>query len=141
MRNNIHDCRGELNDVKLRATPARIAIMKYFEREDKPADVQMLIDYLKKQKINADPATIFRIVNTFTEKGLTRQISLNEGKYRYELADKHDHHHLICEACGNIEDMTDCNIDDLEKDIKKKKGFNVKSHSLEFFGICKSCQH
>jgi Fe2+ or Zn2+ uptake regulation protein len=56
--------------------------------------------FLEKNNIKSDPATVFRIVNMFTEKGLTKQIQLNEGKFRYELSSKEDHHHLICEKCG-----------------------------------------
>ena len=135
-----HDCKNELNDVELRATPARLALLKLLEQTDKPVDVQTMIDYLGEREIKADPATVFRIVNMFTEKGLTKQIQLQEGKFRYELSAKEDHHHLVCTKCGDIQDISDCNISALESDILKKKGFQVSSHSLEFFGICSSCQ-
>jgi Fur family ferric uptake transcriptional regulator len=135
-----HDCKIELNDVELRATPARLALMQLFEIVDKPVDVQSMIAYLDQKDIKTDPATVFRIVNTFTEKGLTKQIQLQEGKFRYELASKADHHHLVCTRCGEIQDMSDCNIDVLENHIEKKKNFKVMSHSLEFFGICANCQ-
>ncbi len=135
-----HDCKDELNEVDLRATPARVALMSLLENTDKPVDVQTMIEYLEKNGIKTDPATVFRIVNMFTEKGLTKQVQLQEGKSRYELAANADHHHLVCTKCGDIQDISDCNIDGLEKDIEKKKGFAVTSHSLEFFGICKSCQ-
>lgn len=137
---NEHDCKDELNEVELRATPARMALMQLLETTDRPVDVQTMIDFLEKKGIKADPATVFRIVNMFTEKGLTKQIQLQEGKARYELAAQADHHHLVCTKCGDIQDISDCNIGALEKDIEKKKGFSVVSHSLEFFGICKSCQ-
>lgn len=136
----IHDCKEELNEAELRATPARIAVMKLLENTDAPVDVSMIIDYLDKQHIKTDPATAFRIVNMFLEKGLIKQISFNEGKFRYELAAKEEHHHLICDNCGRIEDISDCAIPELEKDIKKKKGFLVKRHALEFFGLCSNCQ-
>ena len=136
----IHDCKTELNDVALRATPARLALMKLLEGSDSPIDVQTMIEYLEKKDIQTDPATVFRIVNMFTEKGLTKQIQLQEGKFRYELASLADHHHLVCTRCGNIQDMSDCNIDVLESHIEKKKNFKVTSHSLEFFGICVDCQ-
>lgn len=135
-----HDCKEELNDVELRATPARIALMQLLETSDKPLDVQSMIDFLEKKDIKTDPATVFRIINMFTEKGLVKPIQLNEGKFRYELKDKIDHHHLVCERCGEIEDISDCNINALEKEIEKMKQFKVTSHSLEFFGICKLCQ-
>lgn len=136
-----HDCKEELNDAQLRATPARLAIMRFLENTDKPVDVQTLITFLDKNNIKSDPATVFRIVNMFTEKGLTKQIQLHEGKFRYELSSKADHHHLICEKCGAIEDISDCKIDEFQKSIESKKQFKVTSHSLEFFGVCKQCQH
>ena len=135
-----HDCKDELNEVELRATPARVALMNLLETTEKPLDVQTMIEYLEKKDIKTDPATVFRIVNMFTEKGLTKQIQLLEGKSRYELAANADHHHLVCTKCGDIQDISDCGIDQLEKEINKKKGFTVKRHSLEFFGICQSCQ-
>jgi Fur family ferric uptake transcriptional regulator len=135
-----HDCKIELNDAELRATPARMAVMKLLETTETPVDVAMIIDYLAEQHIKTDPATAFRIMHMFTEKGITKQISFNEGKFRYELANKADHHHLICTSCGKVEDFSDCAIPDLEKDIKRKKKFLVKAHSLEFFGLCEGCQ-
>lgn len=135
-----HDCKEELNNAHLRATPARVAIMELLESINEPVDVETIIDYLNKQKIETDPATAFRIMNILTEKGITKQISFNEGKFRYELTNQADHHHLICESCGRVEDISDCNIPALEKEIQSKKQFLVKSHSLEFFGLCASCQ-
>ena len=135
-----HDCKDELNEVELRATPARIALMQLLETSDKPLDVQTMIEFLEEKDIKTDPATVFRIVNMFTDKGLVKPIQLNEGKFRYELKNKEDHHHLVCEKCGDIQDISDCNIDVLENHIEKKKHFKVTSHSLEFFGICSDCQ-
>ena len=137
----MHDCKEELRDMDLKATPARLAVLRLLEKIDKPVDVAGIIDYLRQQGIKADPATVFRIMNLFTDNGLAKQIQLKEGKFRYELGAKEDHHHLICENCGAIEDVSDCNIEALEKDIMKKKKFFIKHHSLEFFGVCNKCQH
>lgn len=133
-----HDCKSELKSVSLQVTPARLAAMQLFESHDTPLDAQHLIDHLHKE-LGVDRVTVFRILNAFVEKGLIRKLEFGEGKARYEL-NKEEHHHLICESCGNIEDISDCNILALEKDIQKKKGFLVKQHSLEFFGLCKNCQ-
>ncbi len=134
-----HDCKTELNEASLRATPARIALMQLFESTKKPLDVQTMIEYLHDKDIKTDPATVFRIMQMFTQKGLTRQLDFQEGKFRYELAGE-EHHHLMCTNCGDIEDISDCNISVLQKDIEEKKQFIVQRHSLEFFGICKKCQ-
>lgn len=135
-----HNCKTELNGISLRATPARISLMALLESSDKPLDVQTMIEFLERKHVRTDPATVFRIVNMFTQKGLLKQIQLNEGKFRYELAVKKDHHHLVCIKCGDIQDMLECNVQELELDIQKKKKFKVTNHSLEFFGICSDCQ-
>ncbi|CAN5210390.1 Fur family transcriptional regulator [soil metagenome] len=135
-----HDCKKELRGKDLKATPARLAAMKLFESSAHPLDVTAIITNLKKQHITIDPATAFRMVNTFTDKGLTKQIQFFEGKYRYELSSKLDHHHLVCEVCGNIEDVSDCSLKPLEKQIKRQQKFLVKHHSLEFYGICENCR-
>lgn len=136
----IHDCKKELRHLDLKATPARLAVLKLLETTTHPVDVQTIIDHVRNENITIDPATAFRIVNAFTEKGITKQVQFLEGKYRYELSSKEDHHHLICESCGTIEDVSDCGIRDVEKQIKRKKKFLVKRHSLEFFGTCQNCQ-
>jgi Fur family transcriptional regulator, ferric uptake regulator len=134
-----HDCKIELRQADLKATPARLAVLSLLENADKPVDVATIIDYLKANAIKADPVTAFRIINLFTERGLTKQIHLNEGKFRYELTSRAGHHHLICENCRKIEDIQ-CSVDEIDREIKEKKQFIVKHHSLEFYGTCKNCQ-
>ena len=136
----LHNCSEELRQVELKITPARLAVLDILEKTDKPIDIATIIDYLETNNIKADPATVFRIINSFTDKGITKQIQLNEGKFRYEHASKKDHHHLICEKCGDLEDVSDNFISDIEKEIQRKKKFLIKRHSLEFFGVCKLCQ-
>lgn len=138
--NTLHDCKEELNEAHLKATPVRLAVLALLEKSDQPLAIGSIINYLKDNHIKADPATVFRVVNTFTEKGIARQIQFKEGKFRYELFSRPEHHHLICESCGAIEDISDCSIGALESEIAKKKKFLIQSHSLEFFGICKNCQ-
>lgn len=130
----------ELKEFDLRATPARIAVLVFLGQTKEPVDVVTIADFLHRKKILTNPATIFRMMNTFTQKGITISVQFQEGKTRYELAGKGDHHHLICEKCGNIEDLENCILPSLEKSIQKNKHFLVKRHMLEFYGLCPQCQ-
>lgn len=134
----LHSHINELKTKKLKVTPVRLAILNLLESTDKPIDVETIKFYLIKNKIKADNATIFRIINIFTRRDIVRQISFLEGKFRYELTCRGEHHHLICQLCGRIEDIS-CDIVSLDRGIKKKRGFVVNFHSLEFFGICREC--
>lgn len=126
-----------LNKHDLKITQARISLLKLVENEHKPVDSQFLIETLQKS-FSVDKVTIFRILNVLTEHGILRKLEFGEGKARYEL-NQEDHHHLICQSCGSVEDISDCNIEALEKEIKRKKKFLVKLHTLEFYGLCKDC--
>lgn len=123
---------------ELKITQARISLLELIEREGKPLDSQFLIESLQKA-FSVDKVTVFRILNILTEHGILRRLEFGEGKARYELATE-DHHHLICQLCGSIEDISDCNIEALEKEIRLKKKFEVKMHTMEFYGLCLRCQ-
>lgn len=128
-----------LQESGLKSTEARIALLNLLDKEDNPLDVFSIAENLRSSGVEVDQATIYRILDVLTQKGLISKLEFGEGKYRYEIQKTH-HHHLICSTCGEIEDTEGNFIDKIEKDIRANKGFLVKSHSLEFFGICRNCQ-
>lgn len=138
MIKEIKTLKKELKNADLKITPARLAAMEVFTIHKKPIDAQHIINDLQKG-LTVDRVTVYRMLNTFSEKNLIRKISFGENKTLYEL-NISDHHHLICQKCKRVEDVADCDISSFEKNIKKRKGFAVSSHSLEFFGICVHCQ-
>lgn len=123
----------------LKVTAARIAVLEALRAANKPVDSQFLIEELQ-NALGVDRVTIFRILNTLSEKDIIRKLEFREGKSRYEL-NLGDHHHIICEKCGKIEDVLDCTVGVMQEKIKGEKGFLIKRHSLEFFGLCHDCQN
>lgn len=134
-----HDCKDELRKANLRVTPARLGVLDILEHAKAPIDVSTLVQALKVRQMNVDEVTVFRIINTFCEKGIVKPIHLNESKLRYEYADKPKHHHFICEKCGDILDVEGCVIGDSQKQIEQIIGGKIFRHSLEFFGLCRRC--
>ena len=132
-----HSCSAELKNATLAVTPARLAALQLFESHKKPIDAKHILDHLQKE-LGVDRVTVFRILNTFVSKGLIVRLEFGEGKARYELA-KEDHHHIICESCGKVEDIEDTLIPQMESAVAKQTGFFIKRHTLEFYGLCQSC--
>lgn len=139
MYSPIHDCKLELQGAALKATPARVALLQILEQSTQPLSVSSIADKLKEKHLKTNPATLFRIVDKLTTQGLVKRIHFFDDKTRYEISTTEDHHHFVCESCREIQDISDCSIETLEEKIKKK-GLLIKYHSLEFFGLCKSCQ-
>ncbi|MFH0772800.1 MAG: Fur family transcriptional regulator [bacterium] len=105
----------------------------------KPQTVLEILNTVKSKKNTIDKATVYRILTSLVRLEVVREIHLGDRETRYELANCGHHHHLVCENCGDIEDIELCE-DALLKEARKHSSFKIKRHSLEFFGTCKKCQ-
>lgn len=105
-----------------------------------PLSVSQVSESLKLRGVNVDKVTLYRTLNRFTTLGLVGKTQFKERESMYELvSENRHHHHLICDECGKVEDIP-LQENSLINEVKKKSRFLIKSHSLEFYGLCKSCQ-
>jgi len=105
----------------------------------KPQTVLEILSSLKLKKHSIDKATIYRILTSFISLNIVKEVYFNDREARYELIGNEHHHHLVCESCGDIKDV-ELSEENLLNEVKKQTSFQVKSHSLEFFGTCRKCQ-
>jgi Fur family ferric uptake transcriptional regulator len=132
--------RSILHGASFKATPARLSLLSLLQKSKKPLSVQEIKERLGDV---VDQATIYRTLKSFRDSGLVRQIDFHHQHSYYEIIEEPDHHHLVCIECDRVEDFAECNVDEIvEKVLPKSKSFDrVVGHSLELFGICKSCQN
>lgn len=131
----------ELNKEQLKASGYRLtkprqeifAVLKH-----KPQSVLEIATKLREKKIKIDKVTVYRTLENFVKLGLVVETRFKDNISVYELADHEHHHHVLCEKCGRIEDIS-LNEDLLIEAAKKSSSFIIKSHHLEFFGLCRKC--
>jgi Fur family ferric uptake transcriptional regulator len=121
-----------------KATPSRLAILDIFGKTRNPMSAQEIIETLPS---DTDQATVYRTLKLLKEKGVIKQIDLRHNHAHYELANIAEHHHLVCLRCGRIEDVERCGVEAIQSTIlKNSKHFaEIQQHTLEFYGICKTC--
>ena len=78
-------------------------------------------------------ATVYRTVKLFEEAGILVKHDFKAGKARYEIND--DHNHLIDINSGEIVEFVDKDIEELQKKIAKKLGYNLVDHKLELLSL------
>ena len=103
---------------------------KYGE-SDHP-DVDELYNRVSKIDSKISIATVYRTVKLFEESGILVKHDFKAGKARYEIND--DHNHLIDINSGEIVEFVDKDIEELQKKIAKKLGYNLVDHKLELYG-------
>ncbi|MBN1169291.1 transcriptional repressor [Candidatus Woesebacteria bacterium] len=132
---------SELKDKGYRLTKARKEIVKIFSESKKPLTASEVKKKLIQSGQSVNKTTIYRELKFLDEKKYLKKVYIDPSEVSYESSDLKHHHHLVCEECGKIFVITDCLVNDLEKNIRKKKGFIVRRHNLEFYGICKDCSN
>ena len=127
-----------LSSLSQRITEPRLDILGILKENHNPLTISEIHSKLKNKK--TDLATVYRTINLFAELRVVNEIDFKDEFKRYELIyDRHHHHHIVCRKCKNVENVETCVLDELEN-LLKKKGYSEITHSLEFFGICRSCR-
>ena len=84
-------------------------------------------------------STVYRTLNTLTEKKILIRSVRQDGKAYYSLAKKDHSHRLVCDLCGKVIPVDTCPLSELEETLQQKTGFRITGHSLEFTGLCPEC--
>jgi len=131
---------SNLREKGFRITLIRKALLKLFYGQKQPLTVSGLRLLLEAAGINADKTTIYRELHFLKKQSLILEVEMGDGKKRYEACKHGHHHHLVCQNCTSIEDIIpDRSLELAIEKISAGKSFKIKSHILEFFGLCKNC--
>ena len=85
-------------------------------------------------------ATVYRTLALLVEGGFLESLDVGSGELVYEHVAGHKHHdHMVCVSCGRIEEFHDKEIERLQIENARSKGFVMVDHDLRLFGYCRVC--
>lgn len=125
----------------LRKTRALEQLLETLVETDRPMTLADLSSSSRLRK-QCDKATVFRLLQRLTDKGIVRRLGLHERAAYFTLLVPGRHRdYLICTACGSISPVNaPCPVHELEEEIRRTTGYRDLYHELEFFGLCPECQ-
>ena len=121
--------------VKL--TDQRKIIAKVMSEANDHPDVDELYNRVSKIDSKISIATVYRTVKLFEESGILTKHDFKGGKARYEELSKQHHDHLIDIKSGEIIEFVDNEIEELQKKVAEKYGYDLVDHKLELYSIKK----
>jgi len=121
-----------------RLTTHRQAILDIINASNRHWDADELTRALSDEGNPIGMATVYRGLAALETQGLIDSIQLADKK-RYERADKAHHDHMVCTACGHIEEFSHKTIEQLQQAAADEKGFMLTGHQLVMFGLCRGC--
>lgn len=123
--------------VKKGVSPShqRVKILQYLIGRKNHPTVEMIYNDLSSEMEIISKATVYNTLNTFIEKGIIMQLTIDEGESRYD-ADVEIHGHFKCRLCGKIEDIE---VKVAAIDIRSLNGYDVEEQHIYLKGKCKEC--
>ncbi|MBN2260853.1 MAG: transcriptional repressor [Clostridiales bacterium] len=133
-----------LQKVKIKGyklTPQRKAVIDTILKNDhRHLNTEEIYEIVKELYPNIGLATVYRTLIVLDELDVITKMNFDDGCIRYEMnSETHQHHHLICRNCGNVIEVMEDLLDDLEKTVEKKYQFKIIDHNLKIYGLCKNC--
>ena len=121
--------------VKL--TEQRKIIAKVMSEANDHPDVDELYTRVSQIDSKISIATVYRTVKLFEEAGIVTKHDFKGGKARYEELSESHHDHLIDIKTGEIIEFVDDEIENLQKKVADKYGYELVDHKLELYGVKK----
>ncbi len=130
----------QCKDAGLRRTKALSMLIETLITSDSPMTLADLSDHKNLTEL-CDRATVFRLLQKLSNKGVVRRLGLHERAAYFTLLIPGRHQDfLICTDCGDIQPINaPCPVHQLEKEIATNTGYTSLYHELEFFGTCPTC--
>jgi Fur family ferric uptake transcriptional regulator len=128
----------ELKRAGLKATVPRLKILEMLESSDKHhLSAEDVYRELLEAGDDVGLATIYRVLTQFESAGLVSRHHFESGHAVFELERGHHHDHVVCVQCGKVEEFVDQTIEDRQKLVVEKMGYEIQDHSLVIYGNCR----
>ena len=123
--------------IGVKLTEQRKIIAKVMSESNDHPNVDELYKRVSKIDAKISIATVYRTVKLFEEAGILTKHEFKGGKARYEELNEGHHDHLIDIKSGEIIEFVDNEIEELQKKVADKYGYNLVDHKLELYGVKK----
>lgn len=103
--NTASSAKESIRSAGLRATAARIAVMRWLADTGKPQSHAEVVEGLS--DLGFDPSTLFRCLSELADANLLARLDLGDQLRRFELAKtdgqgEAEHAHFMCVECGKL---------------------------------------
>ena len=127
-----------LKKAELKTTKKRQMLLFLMQKHARPMTAEELHE-LANNILPMNVSTVYRTLNTLTDKGILTRSIRQDGKAYYSLPKKDHYHRLVCDLCGKVIPIDHCPLGELEETLQAKTGFRITGHALEFTGLCPEC--
>ncbi len=130
-----------LRHAGLKYTKHRASILGVLTGSDQPVSAEQGFIELSNSGVNANLSTVYRVLESLAAKGIITKTNIgSDTKALFEMSSDEHRHRMICVNCKKMTSVEDCPLEEYEKMISDRTGFDVTGHKLEIYGYCEDCR-
>lgn len=127
-----------LRAAGMRQTPQRESILRVLAQSERPLSVEEIHGRMAERRSGLP--TIYRNLERFVLEGWVESLLGSDQTMRFvRCRSKAHHHHLQCEGCGRVVEVSGCGLEPAIGGLESQTGFRITRHQLMFFGLCPGC--
>lgn len=127
-----------LRDAGLRATRQRLTVLESLRGRPEAVTAQELHMELRLASEPIGLTTVYRTLTALADAGLLDTFN-RDGEQGFRLCGDGHHHHIVCETCSRVEEITAEEIERWVGDVARRRGYRVTGHRADIFGVCPAC--
>jgi Fur family peroxide stress response transcriptional regulator len=123
-----------------RLTPQRLAILEVLARSEGHPTANQVLRQVQRRFPMVGKATVYQTLELLKSLGQVLELEFRDAANRYDGAVPSPHPHVICTACGRIDDVTDPTFRREAERVAAAVGYEVVSHRFDVYGLCPTCR-
>lgn len=84
--------------------------------------------------------TVYRTLELMELLGAVRAVHLADGCHGFALASPGHTHHVVCDRCQAVVEITGCDLGEFLDSVAERTGYAITGHWLELSGLCPACR-
>jgi Fe2+ or Zn2+ uptake regulation protein len=121
----------------LKMTPQRRVIIDYLQAATNHPTAEEVLFAVNEKFPMTSRATVYNTLNWLKDEGMVQEV-FEGGSVRFDPNTDY-HHHFVCRACGQVEDVLSEFVGALNIDRSKSEQ-NIESFEVTLRGLCAVCR-
>lgn len=123
-----------------RLTAPRRAVVETMEGNVRVLTPVEVYEAARKQCPGLGLVSVYRTLEKLEQLGLVQRVHQTKGCQAFVRRGDGHQHLMVCQNCGGAFLFEGDQLDPLFNTISKATGFQIESHWLQVFGLCKACR-
>ena len=123
-----------------RLTPQRLAVMRVLAGSVAHPRAEQIHTTILAAHPGVGLATVYNTLDLLEALGEVLVLDFGQGYKRYDGRCPTPHAHLVCAACGRVDDVDGVDLANLPIQVADRTGYRVFEHRFDLRGLCPACQ-